>query len=122
MGGIEAAARCGACEALGDLAVPSTTDIVSGVVPGLGKCRLNISKVIGEFSRTSLTSLREANASLKKELKAAHAEGDTKERRIVDLEATLAEATTFASTTPPPCTSNRIRVPCVELWSTLYPS
>ena len=96
MGGIEVAARRGACEALGDLAVPSTTDIVSGVVAGLGKSRLNISKEIGEFSRTSLTSLREANASLKEELKAAHAEGDAQERRIVDLEAKLAEATTSA--------------------------
>ena len=95
-GGIEAAARRGACEALGDLAVPSTTDIVSGVVIGLGASRLNISKEIGEFSRTSLTSLTEANASLKEELKAAHAEGDAKDRRIVDLEANLAEATTSA--------------------------
>ena len=74
MGGIEAATRRGACEALGDLAVPSTTDIVGGVVAGLGKSRLNISKEIGELSRTSLTSLREANVSLKEELKAAHAE------------------------------------------------
>ena len=65
VGGMEAAARRGACEALGDLAVPSTTDIVSAVMAGLGKSRLNISKEIGEFSRISLTSLREANASLK---------------------------------------------------------
>ena len=91
--GIEAAARHGACEALGDLAVPTTTDIVSAVVAGLGKPRLNISKEIGEFSRTSLTSLREANASLKDERKLAHSEGDAKDRRIVDLEAKLAEAT-----------------------------
>ena len=96
MGGIQAAARRGACEALGDLAVPSTTDIVSGVVAGLGKSRLYVSKEIGEVSRTSLTSLREANASLKEELKAAHAKGDAKERRTVDLEAKLAEATTTA--------------------------
>ena len=53
VGGIEAAARRGACEAVGDLAVPVTTDIVSGVVAVLGKSRLNISKEIGEFSRTS---------------------------------------------------------------------
>ena len=72
VGGIEAAARRGTCEALGDLDVPSTVDIVSGVVAGLGKSRLNISRDIGEFSRTSLTSLREANASLKEELKVAH--------------------------------------------------
>ena len=96
VGGIEAAARRGACVALGDLAVPSITDIVSGVVAGLGKSRLNISKEIGEFSRTSLTSLREGNASLKEELKVAHAEGDAKDRRIVDLEAKLAKATTSA--------------------------
>ena len=96
LGGVEAAARHGACEARGDLAVPITTDIVSGVVGGLGKFRLNISKDIGVFSRTSPTSLREANASLKEELKAAHAEGDAKERRIVDLEAKLAQATTIA--------------------------
>ena len=56
----------------------------------------NISKEIGEFSWTSLTSLREANASLKEELKVAHAEGDAKDRRIVDLEAKLAEATSSA--------------------------
>ena len=68
VGGIEAAACRGACEALGDLNVPSTTDIVSGVVAGLGKSLLNISKEIGEFSRTSLTSLREADTSLKEEL------------------------------------------------------
>ena len=74
VGGIEAAARRGTCEALGDLDVPSTADIVSGVVAGLGKSRLNISRDIGEFSRTSLTSLSEANASLKEELKVAHAE------------------------------------------------
>ena len=79
MGGIEAAARRGTCEALGDLDVPSTADIVSGVVAGLGKSRLNISQDIGEFSRTSVTSLREANASLKEELKVAHAEGDAKD-------------------------------------------
>ena len=96
MGGIEAAARRGACEALGDLDVPSTTDIVSGFVAGLGKSRLNISKEIQDFSRTSLTSLREVNASLKEELQAAHAEGDAKERRIVDLEAKLADATKSA--------------------------
>ena len=46
-----------------------------------------------KFSRTSLSSLREANASLKEELKVAHAEGDAKAKRIVDLEAKLAEAT-----------------------------
>ena len=63
---------------------------------GTGKPRLNISKEIGEFSRTSLASLREANASLKEDLKPTHAEGDAKERRIVDLEAKLAEATTSA--------------------------
>ena len=90
--GIEAAARRGACEALGDLAVPTTTDIVSAVVAGLGKSRLNISKEMTEFSWTSLTSLREANASLKEELKLAHAECDAKDRRIVDLEAKLAKA------------------------------
>ena len=65
-------------------------------MPGLGKSRLNISKEIGEFSLTSLTSLREANASLKEELKASHAEGDIKERRIADLETRLAEATSSA--------------------------
>ena len=86
VGGMEAAARRGTCEALGDLYVPSTADIVSGVVAGLGKSRLNISRDIGEFSRTSLTSLREANASLKEELKVAPAEGDAKDRRIAGLE------------------------------------
>ena len=96
LGGIEAAARRGTCEALGDLDVPSTADIVSGVVAGLGKSRLNISREIGEFSRTSLTSLREANASLKEELKVAHAEGDAKDKRIADLETKLADATTSA--------------------------
>ena len=89
VGGIEAAARRGTCEALGDLDV-------SGVVAGLGKSRLNISREIGEFSRTSLTSLREANASLKKELKVAHPEGDAKDKRIADLETKLADATTSA--------------------------
>ena len=84
MGGTEAAGRRGACGALGNLAVPTTTDIVSAVVAGLGKSRLNISKEIGEFSRTSLTSSREANASLEEELKVAHAQGDAKDRRIVD--------------------------------------
>ena len=96
MEGIEAAARRGACEALGDLAVTPTTDIVHAVVARLGKSRLNISKEVTEFTQTSLTSLREANASLKDELKGAHAEGDAKERRIVDLEAKLAEATSSA--------------------------
>ena len=96
VGGIEAAARRGTCEALGDLDVPSTADIVSGVVAGLGKSRLNISRDIGEFSRTFLTSLREANASLKEELKAAHAEGDAKDRRIADLDTKLADATASA--------------------------
>ena len=96
VGGIEAAARRGTCEALGDLDVPSTADIVSGVVAGLGKPRLNISRGIGEFSRTSLTSLREANTSLKEELKVAHAEGDAKDKRIADLETKLADATTSA--------------------------
>ena len=96
MGGIEAAASRGTCEALGDLDVLSTGDIVSGVVAGLGKSRLNISRDIGEFSRTSLTSLREANASLKQELKAAHAEGDAKESRIANLETKLAQATSSA--------------------------
>ena len=96
VGGIEAAARRGTCEALGDLDVPSTADIVSGVVAGLGKSRLNISREIREFSRTSLTSLREANASLKEELKVAHAEGDAKDNRIADLETKLADATTSA--------------------------
>ena len=96
VGGIEAAARRGTCEALGDLDVPSTADIVRGVVAGLGKSRLNISREIGEFSRTSLTSLREANASLKEELKAAHAEGDAKDRRIAELETKLADATASA--------------------------
>ena len=91
MGRMEAAARRGTCEALGDL-----DDIVSGCVAGLGKSRLNISRDIGAFSRTSLTSLREANASLKQELKAAHAEGDAKERRIADLDSKLADATTSA--------------------------
>ena len=76
--------------------VGKAADIVSGVVAGLGKSRLNISRDIGEFSRTSLTSLREANASLKEELKAAHAEGDAKERRIADLETKLVEATSSA--------------------------
>ena len=90
MGGIKAAARRGACEALGDLAVPSTTDIVSSLVADLGKSRVNISKEIGEFSQVSLTSLREGNASLKEVLKAAHAEGDAKDRRIAHLEAKLA--------------------------------
>ena len=90
VGGIEAAARRGTCEALGDLDVPS------GVVAGLGKSRLNISREIGEFSRTSLTSLREANASLKEELKVAHAEGDAKDKRIADLETKLADATASA--------------------------
>ena len=89
MGGIEAAARRGTCEALGDLDVPNTADIVSGVVAGLGKSRLDISRDIGEFSRTSLTSLREANACLKEELKVAHAEGDAKDKRIADLETRL---------------------------------
>ena len=101
MGGIEAAARRGTCEALGDLDVPSTSDIVSGVVAGLGKSRLNISRDIGEFSRTSLTSLREANASLKEELKVAHAEGDAKDKRIADLETRLADANTSAHDLPP---------------------
>ena len=96
VGGIEAAARRGTCEALGDLDVPSTADIVSGVVAGLGKSRLSISRDIGEFSRTSLTSLREANACLKEELKVAHDEGDAKDKRIADLETTLADATTSA--------------------------
>ena len=63
----------------------STADIVSGIVAGLVKSRLNIPREIGEFSRTSLTSLREANASLKEELKVAYAEGDAKDIRIVDL-------------------------------------
>ena len=76
--------------------MPSTTDIVSGVVAGLGKSRLNISKAIGEFSWTTPTSLMQANASLKGELKAAHAEGDAKEGRVVDLYPKLAEATTSA--------------------------
>ena len=96
VGGIEAAARRGTCEALGDLDVPNTADIVSGVVAGLGKSRLNISRDIGEFSRTSLTSLREANACLKEELRVAHAEGDAKDKRIADLETRLADATTSA--------------------------
>ena len=78
---------------LGGPRCANTIDIVSAVVAGLGKSRLNISKEMTEFSRTSLTSLREANASVKEELKVAHAEGDAKERRIVDLEAKLAEAT-----------------------------
>ena len=96
VGGIEAAARRGTCEALGDLDVTNTADNVSGVVAGLGKSRLNISRDIGEFSRTSLTSLREANACLKEELKVAHAEGDAKDKRIADLETRLADATTSA--------------------------
>ena len=66
------------------------------VTPHLGKSRLNISRDIGEFSRTSLTSLREANACLKEELKVAHAEGDAKDKRIADLETRLADATTSA--------------------------
>ena len=94
--GIEAAARHGACKALGDLAVPTTTDILSVVVAGLGKSQMNISKEMTEFSRTSLTSLREANASLKEELKVAHVEGDAKDTRTVDLHAKLAEATSSA--------------------------
>ena len=61
---------------------------------GVAKSRLNISKEVIEFSRTSVTSLREANSSLKEELKAAHAEGEAKAKRILDLEAKLAEATT----------------------------
>ena len=40
--------------------------------------------------------MREANASLKEELKVAHAEGEAKAKRIVDLEAKLAEATSSA--------------------------
>ena len=44
-----------------------------------------------------LHSLREANPPLKDELKVAHAEGDAKDRRIVDLEAKLAKATSSAS-------------------------
>ena len=80
LGGIEAAARHGTCVALGDLDVPSTADIVSGVVTGSGRSRLNVFRGIAEFSRTSLTSLREVNASLKEELKAAHADGDAKDR------------------------------------------
>ena len=96
LGGIEAAARRGACEALGDLGVVSTIGIVSGVVAGLGKSRLNISKEIGELSRTSLIPSREANASLEEEMKVAHVEGDAKDSRDVDLEAKLAEATTSA--------------------------
>ena len=55
--GIEAAARRGACVALGDLASPTTTDIVSAVVAGLGKSRLNISKGMRELSRTSLATV-----------------------------------------------------------------
>ena len=93
---IKAAARRGTCEALGGLDVPSTADIVSGVLAGLGKSRLNISGDIGEFSRTSLTSLREANASLNEELKVAHAEGDAKDKRIAHLETRLADATASA--------------------------
>ena len=96
LAGIEAAARRGTCEALGDLDVPNTADIVSGVVVGLGESRLNIFRDIGEFSRTSLTSLREANVCLKQELKVAHAEGDAKDKRIAVLETRLADATTSA--------------------------
>ena len=96
MGGIKAAAHRGACEGLADLAVPTTTDILSAVVAGLGKFRLNISEEIGQFRRTSLTSLRVANASLKKELKVAHAYGVAQDRGIVDLDAKLAEATSSA--------------------------
>ena len=40
--------------------------------------------------------MREAHASLKEELKAAHAEGDAKDMRVVDVKAKLAEATTSA--------------------------
>ena len=43
-----------------------------------------------------MTSLREVNSSLKQELEAAHAEGETKAKRIVDLGAELAETTTTA--------------------------
>ena len=75
--------------------MPTTTQIVIAVVADLGKSWLNISKVT-EFSRTSVTSLREANTSLKEELKAAHAESDTKAKRIVALDAKLAEATRTA--------------------------
>ena len=82
--------------AFGDLNVPTTTDILSAVVADLGKSRLNISKEMTEFSRTALTSLREANASLKEEEKVAHSERNAKARRIVDLEAKLAEATSSA--------------------------
>ena len=95
-GVIEAAAcRC-TCEALGDFNVPSTADIVSGVAAGLGKPRPNISRDIGEFSRTCPTSLREANSPPKEELKAAHAEDDAQQRKNADLETRLAEATSSA--------------------------
>ena len=66
------------------------------VVPALGKSKLNISKEVTEFSRTLVTPLREANSSLKEELRAAHAEGEAKTKRIVDLQAKLAKATTSA--------------------------
>ena len=40
--------------------------------------------------------MREANASLKEELKVAHAEGDAKDKSIADVENKLADATASA--------------------------
>ena len=82
--------------AFGDVDVPTTNEIVSAVVAGLGKSKLNISKEVTEFSRTLVTSWGQGNSSLKEELKAAHAEGEAKAKRILDLEAKLAKATTTA--------------------------
>ena len=62
--GIEAAARRGACDTFEDFNVPTTNAIVSAVVAGLGKSRLNIYKEVTEFSQSSVTLLREANSSL----------------------------------------------------------
>ena len=67
---------------LGTLMCQPPLNIVSAVVAGLGKSRLNFHKEVNEFNRTSLTSLREANASLKGELKVVHAQGDAKAKRI----------------------------------------
>ena len=94
--GIAAAARCGASEAFGDLDVPVTNEIVRALVAGFGKSWLNISKEVTELSRISVTTFRVANSSLQAELKATQPQGEAKAKRIVDLEATLAEATTTA--------------------------
>ena len=44
--GIQPVARHGACEAFGELQVPSTHNIVSGVACGLGKSKLSISEEV----------------------------------------------------------------------------